>query len=74
METEKSSVMIKFIYGALFCLTGVIVFAFSFFMGKSYEAILRNVIVSLIFSGTIIFMLLDAFTRGRSGLSYDNYD
>lgn len=74
METEKSSVMIKFIYGVLFCLTGVIVFAFSFFMGKSYEAILRNVIVSLIISGTIIFMLLDAFTRGRSGLSYDNYD
>ncbi len=75
MESENSSIKkIKIIYASLFFLTGVVVFASSFFTGKSYEAILRNVIVSLLISGTIIFMLLDALSRGRDGFSYDNYD
>ncbi|SFP44624.1 hypothetical protein SAMN04487928_10281 [Butyrivibrio proteoclasticus] len=74
---EKKTISFKkteFIYAGLFLLTGAIVCLFSFFMGKSYEAILRNVIVSLIMSGTIIFMLLDAATRGKNGFSYDNFD
>ncbi len=75
MESDKSVIKkTKLLYCLLFAFTGGVVFAFSFLTGKSYEATLRNVIVSLIISGTIIFMLLDALSRGRDGLSYDNYD
>ncbi len=76
MESEEkvSLKTIKVIYGGLFLLTGATVFGFSYVLGKSYEALLRNVIVSLIMAGTIIFMLLDADSRGREGFSYDNYD
>ncbi|MBQ9591000.1 MAG: hypothetical protein IJR29_12575 [Butyrivibrio sp.] len=61
-------------YGLLFFITGIIVFCFSFLMGKSYEAILRNTIVSLIIAGTDVYMLLDAFSRGKEAYAYDNYD
>lgn len=61
-------------YGLLFFITGIIVFGFSFLMGKSYEAILRNTIVSLIIAGTDVYMLLDAFSRGKEAYAYDNYD
>ncbi|WP_029232037.1 hypothetical protein [Butyrivibrio sp. VCB2006] len=74
MESEnKVDFKIKLYYGGLFLLTGLCVFAFSFLTGKSYEAILRNTIVSLIITGTVIFMLIDAITRGEGGFSYDNY-
>lgn len=65
---------IELLYAGMFILTGLLVGLFSFILSKSYEAILRNVIVSLIMAGTIIFMLLDAAGRGKSGFSYDNYD
>lgn len=61
-------------YGLLFFITGIIVFGFSFLMGKSYEAILRNTIVSLIIAGMDVYMLLDAFSRGKEAYAYDNYD
>ena len=74
MENENRSLgKIKVIYGGLFLLSGCIIGVFSFVLGKSYEAILRNVIVSLVISGTINFLLLDAITRGKEAFSYDNY-
>lgn len=75
MEGEnRVSVKYKLIYTGLFLITGIVIFAFSYLTGKSYEAILRNTIVSLIIAGTDIFMVLDAYSRGRDGFSYDNYD
>ena len=73
MENEKSSLkIIKMLYGVMFALTGAFVFGMSFVMGKSYEAILRNTVVSLIIAGTVVFMLLDAISRGKEAMSYDN--
>ncbi len=71
---SKLSKKIHVCYGLLFFITGIIVFGFSFLMGKSYEAILRNTIVSLIIAGTDVYMLLDAFSRGKEAYAYDNYD
>ncbi|WP_024864659.1 hypothetical protein [Butyrivibrio sp. FCS014] len=74
MENEKSSLgKVKILYGVMFVFTGLMVFGMSFAMGKSYEAILRNTIVSLVIAGTVIFMLLDAISRGREAMSYDNF-
>ncbi len=74
MESEnKLELKLRLLYGGLFLLTGVSVFAFSYFAGKSYEAILRNTIVSLVITGTVIYMLLDAIGRGPEGFSYDNF-
>ncbi len=56
MEGEKSSFdKYNLIYAALFVFTGAFVFCFSFLAGKSYEAILRNTIVSMLEAG-IIFL------------------
>lgn len=75
MDNEKGiEKKYKVIYGGLFLLTGLVVFAFSYVLGKSYEAILRNTIVALIIAGCDIFMVLDACSREREGFSYDNYD
>ena len=78
MENENKEVALdlktSLSYGGLFIFTGLLVFGVSFFCGKSYEAILRNTIVSLIITGTVIFMLMDACSRGYEGFSYDNYD
>ena len=74
METEnKVDKKLLFCYGAMFLLTGLLVFAVSFLGGKSYEAILRNTIVSFVIAGIDIFMLLDADSRGKEVFSYDNY-
>ncbi len=74
MEGEKSSdIKIKLFYAAMFLFTGIMVFLTSFLSDKSYEAILRNTIVSLICAGVVDFMLLDAAGRGKEGFSYDNY-
>ena len=72
MENENKKVALC--HGGLFIFTGLLVFGFSFFGGKSYEVILRNIIVSLIITGTVVFMLKDACTRGNAGFSYDNCD
>ena len=75
MDNEKGiEKKYKVIYGGLFLLTGLVVFAFSYVLGKSYEAILRHTIVALIIAGCDIFMVLDACSREREGFSYDNYD
>ncbi len=71
---EKKDIKIKLVYLGLMVLAGGLTFAFSFFTGKSYEAVLRNSIVSLITVGTAIFMHSDALTKGMNGLSYDNFD
>ena len=74
MENEKSSLgKVKILYAIMFFSTGIMVFAFSFLQGRNYETILRNTIVSLIMSGAVIFMLLDAIQRGKEGLFYDNF-
>ena len=74
MESEnKVELKLKLYYGGLFLLTGLCVFIFSLLGEKSYEAILRNTIVSLIITGTVIFMLMDAIGRGEKGFSYDNF-
>ena len=75
MANENSTAKkIKLLYSVMFFLTGIFVFAFSYFTDKSIEAIIRNTVVSLMMSGTVIFMLLDASSRGREGFFYDNYD
>ncbi len=74
MEEDKSlQNRIKLLYLLMFIFTGAFVFFISFITGKSQEAILRNTIVSLLFSGVVIFMLIDAYTRGIEGFLYDNY-
>ncbi len=74
MESEKNvNKKIKLMHAVMFLFTGAFVLGFSFITGKSYEAILRNTIVSLIISGTVIFMLADAAGRGKEGFSYDNF-
>jgi len=73
MEGDKSASRYNLIYMALFLFTGVFVFAFSFIVGKSYEAILRNTVVSMLSAGTVLFMIKDATGRGPEGFSYDNY-
>ncbi len=75
MANENSSAKrIKLLYSVMFSLTGLLVLVFSYITDKSIEAIIRNTIVSLMMSGTVIFMLLDASARGREGFMYDNYD
>ena len=78
MDWENSKSIInkkyKLIYGGMFLFTGILVLIFSILTGKSYELILRNTISSLIIGGTVVFMLVDAISRGREALSYDNYD
>ena len=78
MDGENSKSIInkkyKLIYGGMFLFTGILVLVFSLLTGKSYEIILRNTISSLIIGGTVVFMLVDAISRGREALSYDNYD
>ena len=75
MENENSvDKKIKLLYLGMFALTGILVFAFSYITDKSYEAILRNTIVSLMMSGAVIFMLFDASSRGREGFTFDNFD
>ena len=71
---EKKDVKLIFAYWGIFVLTGALVFAFSYFSGKSYELILRNSIVSMSCTGTVIFLHSDAISKGFEGLSYDNYD
>ena len=74
MEGENTSqIRIKLLYALMFVFTGAFVFFISFVAGKSYEALLRNTIVSLIIAGVVVFMLLDASERGKGGFSYDNY-
>ena len=73
MEGDKSKARYNLTYLALFIFTGVFVFAFSFIVGKSYEAILRNTVVSMLATGTVLFMIRDAIGRGPEGFSYDNY-
>ena len=73
MANDKiSNVKVKLLYAAMLIFTGVIVFAFSFFTDKSYEATLRNTIVSVAIAGTIVFMLIDAAADGQNRLLYDN--
>ena len=71
---EKKDFKVKLVYLGLLALTGGLVFAFSYFTEKSYEAILRNTIVSLIITGTTVFAHADALGKGREGLTYDNFD
>ena len=73
MEGDKSASRYNLIYMALFLFTGAFVFGFSFIVGKSYEAILRNTVVSMLSAGTVLFMIKDAIGRGPEGFSYDNY-
>ncbi len=73
MEGDKSASKYNLIYMALFLFTGAFVFAFSFIVGKSYEAMLRNTVVSMLSAGTVLFMIKDAALRGPEGFSYDNY-
>ncbi|MCR5670516.1 MAG: hypothetical protein K6G10_05880 [Butyrivibrio sp.] len=64
---------IKILYALLFLFSGAFVLGFSMLLGKSYEAILRNTIITLIITGTVIFMLFDTYGRGKEGFSYDNF-
>lgn len=77
MDTENKSLLdskYKLIYGAMFFLTGAAVLVFSLILGRSYEVLLRNTISAYIISGTVVFMLIDALSRGKGALSYDNYE
>lgn len=73
MEEGYSSKAVNIYNIAMFFFTGIFVFIFSFLTGKSYDLIIRNTIVSLIFSGTVVFMLMDDQKRGKAGFYYDNY-
>ncbi|MBQ3796308.1 MAG: hypothetical protein II842_08480 [Butyrivibrio sp.] len=80
MESENKDLgtalplKLKLCYVGLFLSTGIVVFAFSYFFGKSYEAILRNTIVSLIISAVNLFMLMETYRRGWENFPYDNYE
>ena len=73
MDEKKDLRIIRLIYAGLFILTGLLSFGVSVLTDKSYEMVLRNTIVSLIISGTNIFMLSDAYSRGKEAFLYDNY-
>lgn len=71
---EKKDFKIKLVYFGLLVLTAGWVFALSYFTGMSYETILRNTIVSIIITGTTVFMHSDTLAKGKDALSYDNFD
>ena len=73
MDEKKDLRIIRLIYAGLFILTGLLSFGVSVLTDKSYEMVLRNTIVSLIISGTNLFMLSDAYSRGKEAFLYDNY-
>ncbi len=74
-ENKQSIIDKKYkrIYGGVFLFSGILVLIVSVILGRSYEVILRNTISTFIASGTVIFMLMDAFSRGEDAFSYDNY-
>ena len=73
MQEEYSSKRVGIYNIAMFFFTGIFVFLFSLFTGKSDDLIIRNTIVSLLFCGTVIFMLQDDYRRGEKSFYYDNY-
>ncbi|WP_026515739.1 hypothetical protein [Butyrivibrio sp. MC2021] len=78
MDGEKNQSILdkkyKWIYGGMFFLTGILVLIVSAIHGRSYEIILRNTVSAFIIGGTVVFMLVDAISRGKEALSYDNYN
>ena len=74
MENEKPIDRQRLYHSAMFFFTGIFVLIFSLITGKNYETILRNTITAVIFSGTVVFLLKVAISRGKDGFSYDNYD
>jgi membrane-associated HD superfamily phosphohydrolase len=74
MENEiKTNRLIGIFMWLLFIFSGALVLAFSFLSGKSYEAILRNTIVTMILTGTVVFMQQDAAGKGESSFFFDNF-
>ena len=74
MENEnKTNKLIGIFLWLLFFFSGAMVLGFSVLSGKSYEAILRNAIVTMILSGTVIFMQQDAAGKGEEGFFFDNF-
>ena len=60
----------KFLFGSIFFLTGILVTAFSYLYGLKVEAIIRNGITGFLCGGIIVYMLVDASSRKL--FSYDN--
>lgn len=61
---------IKFLYGSIFFITGILVTAFSFLYGLKTEVIIRNGVVGFLCGGILVYMLVDASTRNL--FAYDN--
>ncbi len=61
---------IKFLYGLMFFLTGILVTGFSYLYGLKVEEIIRNGITGFLCGGIVVYMLVDASSRKL--FSYDN--
>ncbi|WP_026525693.1 hypothetical protein [Butyrivibrio sp. MB2005] len=61
---------IKVIFASIFFVTGIMVTLFSYLYGLKVEAIIRNGVTGFLCGGILVYMLVDASTRGL--FAYDN--
>lgn len=73
MQEEYSSKRVGVYNIVMFFFTGIFIFLFSHFTGMGEDRSIRNAIVSMIFCGTLVFMLQDGQKRGEEAFYYDNY-
>ena len=61
---------IKVIFASIFFVTGIIMTLFSYLYGLKAEVIIRNGVTGFLCGGILVYMLVDASTRGL--FAYDN--
>ncbi|WP_408071083.1 hypothetical protein [Butyrivibrio sp. JL13D10] len=67
---NKSEGPMRFIFGSIFFVTGLLMLLFSFLYGLKVENIIRNTFTGFLCGGILIYMLNDASVRGL--FAYDN--
>ncbi len=61
---------IKFLYGSIFFITGILVTVFSIIYGLKTEIVIRNGVAGFLCAGVIVYMLIEASSKKL--FSYDN--
>lgn len=67
---DKSEGFMRFFFGSIFFLTGLLLLLFSYLYGLKPENIIRNTFTGFLCGGILIYMLNDATVRNL--FSYDN--
>ncbi|WP_026526500.1 hypothetical protein [Butyrivibrio sp. VCD2006] len=67
---DKGEGPIRFLFGSIFFVTGLILLAFSIVYDLKVEDIIRNTFTGFLCGGILIYMISDASTRGL--FAYDN--